>query len=91
MRYRIEVRAQRGDQPSYHYVAEPRLRPGKVQGRIDALAMDTAAHERLEGYPPRFDWGEDLDGYATVLVTIGDNKFYIYPVPVTEPEGTVTW
>lgn len=81
-RFRVEVIAQRGDQPAYHYTVSPVVKPGKVQRLIDRTALDIAAHEGRSGMVPRFYWGEDFDGFATVRIIIEDNVFIVLATPV---------
>ena len=88
MRFRIEARCKRGEQPSYTYVIHDRVKPGKVQRLVDGAILDIVAHEQGQGSGPlrmpHFDWGEDLDGYATPSVTIGILKARIIVTPIHE-------
>jgi hypothetical protein len=84
MRYRIEVRAQRGDQPSYTYVVYDRVKPAKAQRLLDKAIMDIAKHERAWDFGrPTFTWhAEDPDGYACATLVAGIATFTTTITPI---------
>ena len=85
MRYRIEVRAQRGDQPSYTYVVHERVKPAKAQRLLDVAILDIAKHERAFDLQsqPRFTYHNyDPDGYACATLVTGIATFTTTITPI---------
>lgn len=81
-RYHIDVRAKRGDQPSYTFAQYRGVKPGKVQRLIDKTAIDLAQHEGRGDFMPSFlSLTEDEDGYIPVQVVVGSNVFVVVPTP----------
>lgn len=87
MRFRVDVRVQRGPHRS-RWVAHDRVRPAKVQRMIDMTAMEIATHEFRTSMPRFTDLPEDDNGFVGVMVTCADKPDQEHVIVVTPIQET---
>jgi hypothetical protein len=83
MRYRIEARMQRGDQPSYTFTLYERVKPGRAQHLVDREALALARRERVGDDPVEVDWHTDsVEDVDPVTVWTGITCIHVSAVPL---------
>ena len=82
MRFRIERRTTRGDQPEGTHVVHPIVKVGKVQRLLDECVCDTIRHEGSAERVARVTYTEDRFGYHGATIEVGISTFIINATPI---------